>query len=59
MPGELEDAKYAEDSQSDEGTTNVVVFWEAQSDVIGQNGNDVDYTHHRPSVPIQSYIHAG
>jgi len=42
---ELEDAEDAKDPQRDEGAAEVLVVGDAQSDVVGQDGDDVDDTH--------------
>jgi hypothetical protein len=47
VPGKLEDAKHAEDSQCDEGAGHVVVVGDAEADVVRHDGHHVDDAHHR------------
>ena len=50
VPRKLENAKDAEDPQRDERAAEVLVVTDAQSDVVRQDGDDVNDAHHRADV---------
>ena len=50
VSGELEYAKDSENTQSDESTAQVLVVGDAETDVVGQDGHDVDDAHDAPHV---------
>jgi len=50
MTRELEDAKNAEYTKSDEGPGEVLVVGDTQPDVVGQDGDDVDDGHDTAEV---------
>ena len=45
MPRELEYTEHAKHSQGNEGARHVLVVRDAESDVVGQYGDHVDYRH--------------
>ena len=48
---ELKDAEHAKHTQRDERAAHFVVLWNAQSDVVRKNSDQVYDTHHGPRVP--------
>ena len=50
MPRELEDAKHPEDSERDERAAEILVVCDAESDVVRQDGDDIDDAHDRAHV---------
>lgn len=47
---ELEDAEDPENSQSHESTTEILVVWQAEADVVRKYGDGIDDAHHRAQV---------
>jgi len=50
VAGKLKDTKDPEDAQSDEGSAEVLVVGDAEADVVGQDGDDVDDGHDAADV---------
>ena len=48
MARKFEYAKDAEDPECDEGPGHLVIVGEAEADVVGHDGHEVDHAHHAP-----------